>query len=278
MLAASVGEAIPLWDGLAPGSEGWDWEERKLRFPFAPPDFFFLLNVVHPTLTPVLPDPAAATGAAAVVCPGGAYAMLAIVHEGFDVAHWLADRGIAAFVLKYRVMETPESDDLMEVLAQGATPSGLAALLRRMDEFAEIPLADGMAALRHVRDRTKEWGLRTERVGAVGFSAGARLVLDLATHDDREVRPAFAGALYGPGCARAVPDDAPPLFVAAAADDLLFDGSVRTHAAWREAGRPVEAHLYGRGGHGFGMQRRGSPSDQWIDQFHAWMMSEGFIA
>jgi acetyl esterase/lipase len=99
-------------------------------------------------------------------------------------------------------------------------------------------------------------------------------VLDLATHDDCNVRPSFAGAIYAPARAWTVPDDAPPLFIAAAADDPLFDGSVLAHAAWRSAGRPVEAHLYGRGGHGFGMTKQGLPSDQWIDQFHAWMTSE----
>ena len=161
--------------------------------------------------------------------------MLAIAHEGFGVAQWLAERGVAAFVLKYRVMETPEGED-MSVLTKAADASGLAAILRRMDEFAAIPLADGIAALGHVRARAAEWGVQTDRVGAVGFSAGARLVLDLATHDDRDVRPAFAGAIYGPGRAWTVPDDAPPLFVAAAADDPLFDGSVQAHAAWRAAG------------------------------------------
>ena len=263
-----VGQALPLWEGVAPGSEGWTWEERSLNLSAPAAEYDFVLNVVQPTLTPVLPDPASATGTAVVVCPGGAYAMLAIAHEGFDVAHWLAERGVAAFVLKYRVMETPEGDDL-SVLAKAPDPSGLAALLRRMDDFAAIPLADGIAALRHVRARAEEWRVAADRVGAVGFSAGARLVLDLATHDDRDVRPKFAGAIYAPARARTVPDDAPPLFVAAAADDPLFDGSVQVHSAWRAAGRPVEAHLYGRGGHGFGMVKQGFPSDQWIDQFHA---------
>ena len=186
-------EAVPLWEGVAPGSEGWTWEERSLKLAAPSTEYVFLLNVVQPTLTPVLPDPAAATGAAVVVCPGGGYAMLAIAHEGFDVAQWLAERGIAAFVLKYRVMETPEGDD-MSCADAAADPSGLAALLRRMDEFAAIPLADGIAALGHVRARAAEWGVQADRVGAVGFSAGARLVLDLATHDNRDVRPAFAGS------------------------------------------------------------------------------------
>jgi len=174
-------------------------------------------------LTPVLPDPAIATGTGVLVIPGGAYIMLAIGHEGFDVAEWLADRGVAAFVLKYRVMETADSDDdRMQALVGAAEVGGLTGILSRMDEFASIPLADGGAALQLVRDRAEEWGVRPERIGALGFSAGARLVLDLATQEEGAVRPAFAGAIYGPGSERPVPADAPPLF---AAVDALAPGS-----------------------------------------------------
>jgi len=167
--------------------------------------------------------------------------MLAIDHEGFEVADWLAARGIAAFVLKYRVLETGSDEDHMETLIRLAAPpgqsTGLPDILRRMDEFASIPLADGLAAMSLVRDRAEEWGVQADRVGALGFSAGARLVVDLATHDETAVRPDFAAAIYGPGSARRVPADAPPLFIAAAADDPLFDGSVETHAA---EGRPSD--------------------------------------
>ena len=268
-----IEEPLRLWDGVAPGSEGWTWQERDLRIPGPVTDFVFLLNVVEPTLTPVLPDPEVATGTAVVVCPGGAYAALAVDHEGFDVARWFAARGITAFVLKYRVMETPQGDD-MGVLAQAADPAGLESILRRMDEFAPIPLADGLAALRCVREHAPRWNIDLDRLGAVGFSAGARLVLELATLDDAEIRPAFVGSIYGPGRDWNVPGDAPPLFVAAAADDPLFDGSVAAHAAWRSAGGPVEAHLYSRGGHGFGMVEQGTPSDRWIDQFHSWITTD----
>jgi acetyl esterase/lipase len=273
----TTGEAVPLWEGVAPGSETWNQQEREWTLP-AGVDITTLWNVVQPTLTPVLPDPAVATGTGVVVVPGGAYIMLAIGHEGFDVAEWLAARGVAAFVLKYRVMETPDSDDgRMQALVGVAEQGGLSELLRRMDEFASIPLADGDAALRLVHDRAEEWGVRPGRIGAVGFSAGARLVLDLITQDAGAVRPAFAGAIYGPGSDRAVPADAPPLFAAVAGDDPFVDGLIQTQAAWRAAGRSVEAHLYARGGHGFGMNRQGLPADQWIEQFLAWMASEGFV-
>jgi acetyl esterase/lipase len=220
----TVGQAVSLWEGVAPGSETWNQEEREWTLP-SPADIPMLWNVVQPTLTPVLPDPAIATGTGVLVIPGGAYIMLAIGHEGFDVAEWLADRGVAAFVLKYRVMETADSDDdRMQALVGAAEVGGLTGILSRMDEFASIPLADGGAALQLVRDRAEEWGVRPERIGALGFSAGARLVLDLATQEEGAVRPAFAGAIYGPGSERPVPADAPPLFAAVAADDPLSTG------------------------------------------------------
>ena len=252
-----IEEPLRLWDGVAPGSEGWTWQERDLRIPGPVTDFVFLLNVVEPTLTPVLPDPEVATGTAVVVCPGGAYAALAVDHEGFDVARWFAARGITAFVLKYRVMETPRGDD-MGVLAQAADPAGLESILRRMDEFAPIPLADGLAALRCVREHAPQWNIDLDRLGAVGFSAGARLVLELATLDDPEIRPAFVGSIYGPGRDWNVPGDAPPLFLAAAADDPLFDGSrrrTRRVAIRRPArgGAPLQPRRprvrHGRAGH-----------------------------
>ena len=234
----------------------------------------------------------ALVGAGIVVCPGGGYFMLAVDHEGLDVASWLADKGIAAFILKYRVMETPRSDEeMMAYLApsapapgeeggsssSGQAPGMLSEILRRMNEFAPIPLADGGEAMRLVQNRAEDWGLETDRIGAVGFSAGGRLVLDLAMSEDPAVRPAFVGAIYPAYPGHAVPGDAPPLFLAVAVDDPLLPGSIQAMEAWREAGRPVEAHFYGRGGHGFGLHEQGVPADGWIGQFHQWIGSEGFL-
>jgi acetyl esterase/lipase len=280
-------DTLSLWPGVPPGSEDWDREEQEWTLP-PPNDVTMVRNVVHPTLTPVLPDDPVAAQTGVVVCPGGGYFMLATAHEGFDVAYWLAARGVTAFVLKYRVMETPVSDEEMGKFLSGPPETGdgvdtggpeafLSEILRRMDAFASIPLADGLAALRLVRDQAHDWGVRADRVGAVGFSAGGRLALDLAVQQDATTRPAFVGAIYAPCAERPVPADAPPLFLAAAADDSLFDGSIRAHAAWRQAGRPVEAHLYAKGGHGFGMREQGLPADRWVEQFHGWLASEGFV-
>lgn len=268
----STGEPIALWPGVAPGSEDWGWDEREVRIPLSPTDdLVFQINVVRPTLTPVLPDPAVANGTAVLVCPGGAYTTLAIDHEGFAVARWLAERGFAAFVLKYRVMRLADDAAFMDFMIRLSQPGGLDEVLERMNEFAPLPRADAEAAMRLIHERAGEWRLRADRIGAVGFSAGARLVLELATGDDHAVRPAFAGSIYGPGGEGVVPDDAPPLFIAVAADDALFEYSLQAHAAWRSAGRPVEAHLYAAGGHGFGMRAAGLPCDHWIEQFDSWL-------
>ena len=281
-------EPVPLYEGAAPGSE--EWRQEEVCSVGAPPvDDRMLRNVVTPTLTPVLPDRSVSTGTGVLVCPGGGYFALAIDHEGMDVAHWLAERGLAAFVLKYRLMETPASDEEMASLMAGAAEAAkdtrpdeleasplLAEMMRRMDAFAPYPRADGRAAMEMIRRRSGEWGVDPGRVGAVGFSAGGRLVLDLSLQAEPELRPAFVGSIYAVYPGDEVPGDAPPAFVAAAADDPLFEHSIRVHAAWRRAGRPVEAHLYSRGGHGFGLREQGLPSDDWVGQFHAWLTSEGF--
>ncbi len=124
-------------------------------------------NVVNPTLTPVLPDPAKATGVAVIVAPGGGFRGLAIDHEGFQVARWLADRGIAAFVLKYRLVPTPRDATtyMQSVMAEiGKRPP---------EEVFRDPtpeaLEDAQAAIRLVRQRSAEWNIAPGKLGFVGF-------------------------------------------------------------------------------------------------------------
>ena len=242
----------------------------------SPADIPMLWNVVQPTLTPVLPDPAIATGTGVLVIPGRAYIMLAMGHEGFDVAEWLADRGVAAFVLKYRVMETANSDDdRMQALVGAAEVRGLSGILRRMDEFASIPLADGEAACSSSVTEPRS-GASAPSASAPSGSPPEPAWSSIWPRTRRAPsEPPSRERSAGPA-ERPVPADAPPLFAAVAADDPFVDGLIQTQAVWRAAGRSVEAHLYARGGHGFGMRRQGLPADQWIEQFHAWMGSEGF--
>jgi acetyl esterase/lipase len=132
-----------------------------------------------------------------------------------------------------------------------------------------MAVADGLQALRVVRQQAETYGLARDRLGILGFSAGAYVAAGAASEYDAETRPSFAAPIYGLWNPRPLPADVPPLFLAAATDDAMVEveHSLALYSAWKSAGRPVELHLYSRGGHGFGMNRQGLPSDTWIDRF-----------
>lgn len=265
---------IPLWPDGAPGSEDWTQQEREGLLP--PNDLPIVRNVTQPTLTAYLPPAAARTGTAVIVCPGGAFHFLAIAHEGTEVAAWLVERGIAAFVLRYRVVQTAERDEdfqtqLRENMANREKMRDL------MSQVRKLAIADGRRAVQVVRERAAEWNVARDRIGVIGFSAGGTVASGLALQHDAVGRPDFAAPIYGaPWEDAVVPADAPPLFLALASDD---DMAVRTslplYSKWRDAGRPVELHVFSKGGHGFGMRRQGLPSDRWIDLFGEWLKAQG---
>jgi acetyl esterase/lipase len=267
-------EAIPLYQGVAPGSEGatqvelWDeiMGERVVR------------NVTRPTLTPFLPAAGKATGAAVIVAPGGAYFMLSMDNEGYPVARALAERGIAAFVLKYRLDPSPADERQFEALA-GARFA--AAAKAGADKVAPIRQAlaveDAVAALALVRTRAAAWHIDPRRVGMLGFSAGAMTALD-ATLQDKAPRPDFTALIYGPMTPVSAPAPLPPLFLALAADDPLFGNSgFGIVDSWKRSGAPVELHYYEHGGHGFGLHHQGASSDLWLEQFVQWLEARGTL-
>jgi acetyl esterase/lipase len=272
----SQSPAIPLWPGGAPGSEDWTHQERESRL--ASNNLPVIRNVARPTLTPYLPDPATATGTAVVVCPGGAFHFLAIEHEGVEVARWLVERGVAAFVLRYRVLPTAEGDDdfqrqLRENMADRARFREQSGPVRRM------AVEDGRQAMTIVRRRATEWGVDPGRIGMLGFSAGAYVVTGVALQHDAASRPDFAAPIYGaPWDDVPMPDDAAPLFIALASDDdMAVRSSLPLYTKWRDAGHPAELHIFAQGGHGFGMRRQGLPADGWIDRFGDWLGSLGLL-
>jgi acetyl esterase/lipase len=230
-------------------------------------------NVSVPMLTPVLPDPAKATGAAMIVAPGGGFRMLSMDSEGFDVARRLADAGIAAFVLKYRLLPTP------------ADPAAFPAVIGRLmagrgaaEDLRDPPATqDALAALALVRRNAARWHVDPARVGIVGFSAGAVTALQTILDKDPTARPALAGLIYGQMDAVAVSPDAPPVFIALANDDPLFGHRGFAIAqSWLDAHRPMELHAYEAGGHGFGMRVQGKSSDGWIDDWIRWLRVHGW--
>ncbi len=232
-----------------------------------------LRNVTSPTLSADLPDPDEATGTAVIVAPGGAYIMLAIEHEGTDVARWLAGRGVAAFVLRYRTAPMPATDTGFKAMRdrQMREPELLGPVIEAQ---APISMADGRAAVRVLRSRAAEWNLDPHRIGILGFSAGGGIATGTATQYEAGERPDFAALIYGAGTPVRIPDDAPPLFILAAADDPVVpaSGSNELFSRWLAAGHSAELHLYAEGGHGFGMLEQGLPIDRWIETFHAWLL------
>jgi acetyl esterase/lipase len=194
--------------------------------------------------------------------------------EGHDVARWLVARGIAAFVLKYRLIATDLDEDGFK--------NQISDLRARLDEIQKIiphSVEDGRQAIRLVRQHAFSWAIDPNRIGILGFSAGGMVTSGVALEHDAASRPNFAAPIYGaPFEAVTAPADPPPLFLLVANDDRMAEqGIMRLYSAWNEAGRSVELHVYSRGGHGFGMQQKGLPTDHWIERFADWLTAEGFV-
>jgi acetyl esterase/lipase len=283
-------DVIPLWPAGPPTRLEGVGPEVEYRAPVGvAADAAMLRNVSEPTLTVFRPEKP--NGVGVIVCPGGGWRLLAWEHEGLDVARWLTARGYTAFLLKYRVRGTPA--------AQADYDAEMAKLFTRIDQsrkgknafraMGEIVPAetfrdaraaaadDGRRAVAIVREQAKKWDVDPGKVGMIGFSAGAFLVVDVAM-EPHAAPLAFVAAIYGgETLGRAVPPDAPPLFTCIAQDDFLLYRVVEgLYADWTDASRSAELHIYRRGAHGFGMVKQGFPSDRWIEHFHDWLADLGF--
>jgi acetyl esterase/lipase len=260
-VASLSGQTINLWPGIAPGSENWTQKETSTT---DTPIGTVITNVVTPTLTAFLPPKDKATGTGIIIAPGGACIALAIDLEANKVARWLQERGIAAFVLKYR---------LLEKKGDGIPPD------LNMDEACKYGIADGIQAMKIARQHAAEWGIFPDRIGFMGFSAGAMVTSYVLLQQDPAVRPAFAAPIYGGpfGVMPAIPANLPPIFMAWAQDDDLAQGAVvKFYENLKATGNRPEAHIYNAGGHGFGMKPQGTTSDHWIDEFYWWLEAKGF--
>lgn len=269
--------AIPLGTGGVkdqPASETWfrQWGDPMAR------------NITTATLTPFLPKPGKANGAAVIVAPGGGFRWLSMGNEGWEVAQALADRGIAAFVLKYRLYPTPESlDDFTAWMNRprqappaSADTSKSAAPPSPPQMDLSNQLADAEAAYAMVLSRAKEWRVDTSRIGMIGFSAGAGLTMHATLHS-KTMKLAFIGPIYGRMGPVKVPKNAPPMFNVIASDDFLFRGQFGVIESWYKAGIPVEFHLYQNGGHGFGLGNPDRTSNRWFDAFMHWLEVNRFL-
>ncbi len=267
---------IPLYPA-AKDADKEQWEHYSIHYGPLKMENDIVRNVTRPTITPYLPDPAKATGAGVVVAPGGAFLQLSMVSEGEEIARWLASQGIAAFVLKYRLNESPRDPKaytkfMGQRMAQATKPGAR--------EGIKEPRAtqDALTSLAMIRSRAKEFRVDPARLGMIGFSAGAMTALSAALEGEGDARPAFIGYIYGPMTAVTVPADAPPMFAAIAMDDSLFKKQGFAIAdAWRNARRPVELHAYERGDHGFGAGRPGTTSTGLLPQFAEWLRMHGWL-
>src|SRR5215472_2843378 len=172
-------QTLNLWPGVAPGSEKWTYKEYSVDVPGTGTVLF---NVTSPTMTVYLPEQSKATGTGVIIAPGGAFVALAMDVEGNEVARWLQERGIAAFVLKYRIMEKKGE----------GLPKGM-----DFDEASKYGIADGVQAIKLVRQHAAEWGVLPGRVVFVGFSAGAAVTCGTFLQPDETLRPNFTAPIYG---------------------------------------------------------------------------------
>jgi acetyl esterase/lipase len=260
---AHAQQVVNVWPGVAPGSESWTRTESKME---NTPVGTVLFNVVTPTLTAYLPKSGKGTGTGIIIAPGGAFVALPIDVEATNTAKWLQAKGIAAFVLKYRLI-AKLGDNL------NAPPE------LDLDTAGRYAMADGIQALKVVREHASEWRVDPNRIGFMGFSAGGMVATAALVNPDAAARPNFAALIYGApyGTLPAIPAKLPPIFMAWAQDDLTgLETVVRFHRALITSGSEPEAHIFNAGGHGFGMKKQGTSSDHWIDELYFWLEAQGF--
>ena len=264
LLAADESQTIPLWPDGPPGFESRkDIPEQAASY--------WVKNINNPSLTVFLPSKEIASGAAVVICPGGGFRELVFNAEGVDPAKYFNNLGVAAFVLKYRLFRETNSV-----------------------YTAENAREDGLRAMRLVRSRAAGWGVDTNRIGMIGYSAGGEVV-SLTTFgetagltnapdaiDRADARPDFIAEIYpGPlGIPAVLPTNVPPAFLLCADDDR-FHAVVVTDLLekYRQAGVPAELHLYAKGGHGFNQGQRSKLATikDWPHRLTDWMNDNNIL-
>ena len=269
-------EIINLYDQPPTGSENWDWTEQEQFNKTWQTQIVY--NVTKPTLTVFKPEAGRANGTAVIIAPGGGFLALSINSEGYDVAKNLTAKGITCFVLKYRLIRSLTDDPAMEF-------NNKLGKKEFQDESARlIPIAitDGKNAIEYVRKNAGNYSISPDKIGIVGFSAGGTVTAGTVYDYTSANKPNFIAPIYPffpEQMQKAVPSDAPPMFLVVASNDQLnlVPHSMKLYESWLGAKKPVEMHIYSAGGHGFGMRTQNLPSDKWIDRFVEWLSVSGFI-
>jgi dienelactone hydrolase len=305
-------DVIKLYDGPAPGSENWTQKEYRYEYlsPIWHEQNIALFNVVEPTLTVFLPKAENATGTAMIVCPGGGFSALSWDNEGPNVAKKLAEKGITAFVLKYRIAYsggTPEEVNLIARTSYGGerkTPEVMelikknneitrsisssyigqmaakvdlnSSLARDLGNIQIIAGDDGRRAIEHVRKNAKKWKVNPDKIGMIGFSAGGMVTLDVAFNHTELTKPNVIGVIYGAFGAKGVPSDPMPMFMASTQYEAT-GGAAALYASWCDAKLPAEIHSFTSATHGFGYRDNGDSVNIWVELFCNFLKRTGFI-
>jgi dienelactone hydrolase len=303
---------IKLWDGPAPGSEKWTQKETAIKYmsPFWNEENIAVFNVVEPTLTAFVPAADKASGTAVIVCPGGGFTALSWDTEGPNVAQKLAEMGITAFVLKYRIAysggtpeevnmicqssyggkeRTPEVQKLiqknMEIsqsISAGFENRDTASLKmskqvqRSFGNIIKMSANDGRRAIEYVRENAAKWKIDPDKIGIMGFSAGGMLSLEVAFNHTKKSKPDFIGIIYGSMGFSGVPDDPMPMFMASSQNEAT-GGAAALYESWCNAKLPAEIHSFVDSRHGFGYRKNGDSVNIWIELYYNFLKKTGFI-
>jgi acetyl esterase/lipase len=291
LFASAQSQTVKVWPDGPPGAKADPNYREETPMDKGIPR---VVRVTDPVLLVYLPAPEKANGAAVVICPGGGYGVLAVDHEGYAIAAWLNDMGVAGIVLKYRL----PSDAIMEDKSVG-------------------PLQDAQEAIRIVRRRADEWHINPKRIGIIGFSAGGHLASTASTHfadqvykpvDATSARPDFSILLYPvismepPNVhmgsrnnllgrtpsqeliesfsnERRVTADTPPTFLVHSEDDngVPVGNSISYFEALVKNKVPAELHIYQKGGHGYGLAKGRGTESTWPEACRAWLKQLGML-
>jgi acetyl esterase/lipase len=229
-------------------------------------------NISIPTIQVFLPRGDLNTKTAMIICPGGGMRSNAIHHEGFDVAKALNKKGIAAFVLKYR---------LVPIHLIGKS-EGLDHPYSKEKKQLAYGHLDALNAIAHVRENNLKYDINPDKIGIMGFSAGGAVTMEATYKSSEKNRPNFIAPIYP--WMKIVDDQeppayGPPIFIVCTTEDALKLAipSAEIYTDWAEKNYISELHLYHHGKHGFGMRKTNYPVDNWFDNMVDWIDAIGML-
>ncbi|MDN3595159.1 alpha/beta hydrolase [Zunongwangia endophytica] len=270
-------QVVKLYEGKAPGSEDWNWKEAQQYSKIFETEVVY--NVTDPSLLVFKPENP--NGTSIIIAPGGGFQTLSINREGIEVAKELASKGVTAFVLKYRLIHSKTDNPAKELINNLQDRD---AHYKRSERVQKMAGNDCKAAIQYVRNNADKFGINTDKVGVIGFSAGATVILEsVLNNHEAENLPNFAASLYGGPTDdlmnAEIPQNELPLFIAAASDDQLklAPKSIALYNKWLQAEYQVELHMYAKGGHGFGMKTQNLPVDSWYKRFEDWLTQYKYL-